>query len=228
MPNSYDIYLGGGRTTNPDTRMFPSAPYDPLAAIKSADHKSPIAYALTRILDPSATAPVTVNGAVGDAALRNWIDFQSLSVPLAAGDILRVVPLPNGQLFDGFYWEVENPVAGVTFSVAFSRIGNGAYVGGSHVIPAGTIGTVLLNAQSAANAASGFRDAGGTAMVADTALALKSIWIGGSTSPTVSVPPGDILAIRLDAIPAGLGASVFGNMRLCISPLVRELKRGQW
>src|SRR6478752_3543450 len=127
MANSYDLYLGGGRTTNPDTRMFPSAPYDPLAEIKSAAHKAPIAYAITRVIDPSATAPVTVNGAVGDAALRNWIDFQSLSVPLAVGDMLRIAPLPNGQLFDGFFWEVENPLAGFTFSIGYARIGNGAY-----------------------------------------------------------------------------------------------------
>lgn len=228
MANSYDIYLGGGRTTNPDTRMFPSAPYDPLSLIKSADHKGPNTYAITRVLDTSPTAPTTVNGSVGDAAVRNWIDFQSLSVPLAAGDILRVVPLPNGQLFDGFYWEVENPLAGFTFSVAFSRIGNGSYVSGSHVIPNGTIGTVLLNAQSGAAQASGFRDAGGTAMVADTAHANTSIWIGGSTSPTVPVPPGEILAVRIDALPAGTGAAAWGNLRLTISPLVRELKRGQW
>ena len=228
MPNSYDIYLGGGRTTNPDTREFPSAAYDPLALIKSAAHKGPNSFAITRVLDPSPTAPTTVNGNIGDAALRNWIDFQSLSVPLAAGDILRVVPLPNGQLFDGFYWEVENPLAGFTFSVAFSRIGNAGYVAGSHVIPAGTIGTVLMASQSGAAQASGFRDAGGVAMVADTAHPNTSIWIGGSTSPTVPVPPGDILAVRIDALPAGTGAAAWGTLRLCISPLVRELKRGQW
>lgn len=236
MANSYDLYLGGGRTFNPDTRMFPSAPYNPTALIKAADHKNPIGYAITRVLDPSPTAPVTVNGSVGDPAFRNFIDYQTFSgIPIVQGDILRIVALPNGCLFDGLYWEVVNPLAGFSFSVGFSRIGNGAYVSGSQVIPNGTIGTILLNAQSGATASSGVLDASGTPFVADTALAPKSIWIGGSTQPATPPaigdvpPPGDCLALRIDALPTTTtGANNWGNLRLIVSPLVRELVRGQW
>ena len=145
MPNSYDIYLGGQRTANPDTRAFPSAPYNPNSVFKAAAHKTPINYAITRVLNPAPNSPIAPNGSPGDPALREWIDFQSTSgVPIVAGDILRTVVLPNGCLFQGFFWEVETPLAGFTFSVAFSRIGNAAYVPPAPVIPAGTIGTVLL------------------------------------------------------------------------------------
>ncbi len=149
MPNSYDIYLGGQRTANPDTRAFPSAPYNPNSVFKAAAHKTPINYAITRVLNPAPNSPIAPNGSPGDPALREWIDFQSISgVPIVAGDILRTVVLPNGCLFQGFFWEVETPLAGFTFSVAFSRIGNAAYVPPAPVIPAGTIGTVLLPTQS--------------------------------------------------------------------------------
>lgn len=236
MANTYDLYLGGGRTTNPDTRMFPSALYDPLALAKPAEHKNHIQYALTRVLNPAPSGPTTVNGTVGDPGLRNWIDFQALTTPVAATDILRVVTLPNGCLFHGFYWEVEVPLAGFTFSVGFSRIGNGSYVGGAHTVPNGTIGTILLATQSGASVASGFVDAAGNAMTADTAHANQTIWIGGSITADANgnavPPPGDALCIRIDALAAvsgsGGGAGNFGNLRLKISPVVSELTRGQW
>lgn len=227
--HTYDIYLGGGRTANPDTRMFPSAPYNPLSLIKAADHKSPIGYAITRVLNPAPSAPITVNGAIGDSALRNFIDFQALTIPVVALDILRLVALPNGCLFDGFYWEVESPLAGFAFSIGYARIGNGAYVGGANNVPDGTIGTILLATQSGAAIASGFVDANGTALTADTAHAMQSTWIGGSIGSTGLPPPGDALCLRIDTLATvATGAANFGNLRLKISPLVRELVRGQW
>lgn len=227
--HTYDLYLGGARTANPDTRMFPSAPYNPMAAIKAADHKNPIGYAITRVLNPGPQAPVTVNGGVADQAVTNWINFQALTVPVVATDILRLVALPNGCLFDGFYWEVETPLAGFTFSIGYSRIGNGSYVTGANNVPSGTIGTILLATQSGAACASGFVDAGGNALTADTAAALESTWIGGSVSSTDAAPPGDALCLRIDALATvAAGAANFGNLRLKISPIVRELVRGQW
>lgn len=235
MANTYDLYLGGGRTTNPDTRMFPSAPYDPLATIKSADHKQPVDYAITRVFNNGPTTPIAVNGMVADAALRNFLDFQALtlSTPVVATDILRAVSLPNGCLFHGFYWEVQVPLAGFTFSVGYSRIGNGSYVGGAHTVPNGTIGTILLATQSGAAVASGFVDAGGTGATADTAAAFKSTWIGGTITADANGnavdPPGDALCIRIDALATvATGASNFGNLRLRISPLITEMVRGIW
>jgi len=235
MANTYDLYLGGGRTTNPDTRMFPSAAYDPLAVIKAADHKQPVDYAITRTFNNGPNSPIAVNGMVADAALRNFLDFQALnlSTPVVATDILRAVALPNGCLFHGFYWAVEQPLAGFTFSVGFSRIGNGSYVSGAHTVPNGTIGTILLATQSGAAVASGFVDAGGNDMSADTAVALESIWIGGSltadSSGNAVDPPGDALCVRIDALATvGTGAQNFGNLRLRISPLITENVRGIW
>lgn len=229
MAKTYDLYLGGARTTNPDTRMFPSAAYNPLATIKAADHKAPIGYAVTRVLNPGPQAPVTVNGGVADQALTNWLNFQALTAPVVATDILRIVPLPNGCLFDGFYWEVENPLAGFTFSIGYSRIGNGSYVGGSNSVPDGTIGTILLATQSGATRASGFVGSDGTSYTADTAATVKSTWIGGTIGSDGSPPPGDALCLRIDALAVvATGAANFGNLRLKISPIVRELVRGQW
>jgi hypothetical protein len=227
--HTYDLYLGGARTTNPDTRMFPSAPFNPLAAIKAADHKNPIGYAITRVINPGPQAPVTTNGGVADQAITNFLNFQALTRPVVATDILRIVPLPNGCLFDGFYWEVETPLAGFTFSVGYARIGNGSYVGGANSIPDGTIGTILLATQSGAAKASGFVDAAGTALTADTSHACASTWIGGSIGSDGTPPPSDALCLRIDALATvGTGAANFGNLRLKISPLVRELVRGQW
>lgn len=235
MANTYDLYLGGGRTANPDTRMFPSAAYDPLAIIKAADHKQPVNYAVTRVLNPSPNAPVAVNGMVGDPALRNFIDFQAFNqnTPIVATDILRVVALPNGCIFHGFYWEVEVPLDGFTFSVGFSRIGNGSYVSGAHTVPNGTIGTILLATQSGASVASGFVDANGTSLSADTSAAIHATWIGGSltadTSGNAVAPPGDALCVRIDALATvATGAANFGNLRLRISPLITECVRGIW
>jgi hypothetical protein len=229
MANTYDLYLGGDRTTNPDTRMFPSALYNPLALAKAADHKGPIGYALTRVLNPGPQAPVTVNGSVADQAITNFLNFQALTAPVVATDILRLVTLPNGCLFDGFFWEVVTPLAGFTFSIGYSRIGNGSYVGGASSVPNGTIGTILLATQSGAACASGFVGADGTAYTADTAATVKSTWIGGTVSSTDAAPPGDALCLRVDALATvATGAANFGNLRLRISPLVRELTRGQW
>lgn len=229
MAHTYDISLGGGRTANPDTRMFPSEAFNPLKLIKAANHKAPIGYALTRVLDPSPAAPATVNGGVSDAALRNYIDFQALSTPIVAGDILRCVILPNGSLFDGFFWEVESPLAGFTFSVGLARIGNVSYVAGASSVPDGTIGTILLATQSGAAKASGFVDANGTAMVADGHYAMQSIFIGGSISAVGAPPPSDALCVRIDALATvGTGAANFGKLRLKISPIVREVVRGEW
>jgi hypothetical protein len=227
--HTYDLYLGGARTANPDTRMFPSAPYNPQARIKAADHKNPIGYAVTRVLNPGPQAPVTVNGAVADQAITNFLNFQALSNPVVANDILRLVPLPNGCIFDGFYWEVETPLAGFTFSIGYSRIGNGSYVSGATTIPDGTIGTILLATQSGAAIASGLVDSNGTAMTADTAAQLYSTWIGGSIGSDGSAPPGDALCLRIDALATvASGAANFGNLRLKVSPIIRELVRGQW
>lgn len=228
MANSYDLYLGGRRTNNPDTSFFPSAPYDPTLLVKAAAHKSQIEYALTRVIDPSATSPITNDGTIGDPALRNFIDFQALTagIPIAQGDILRCVILPNGCLFQGFFWEVQTPLPGFSFSVGFSRIGNGAYVVGSKVIPNGTIGTILLNAQNGAVASRGFVGCDGVAYPVDTATTQKVMQIG---SGTIDMPLSDCLAIRLDTLAnTGVGAVTFGNLRLKISPVVKELVRGQW
>ncbi len=229
MATTYDLYLGGARTVNPDTRMFPSAAYNPLARIKAADHKNPIGYAVTRVLNPGPQAPVTVNGAVADQAVTDFLNFQALTSPVVAGDILRLVPLPNGCLFDGFYWEVETALAGFTFSIGYSRIGNGSYVGGASTVPTGTIGTILLATQSGATISSGFVDAAGTALTADTSHACASTWIGGTISSTGAAPPGDALCLRIDALATvATGAANFGNLRLKVSPIIRELVRGQW
>jgi hypothetical protein len=228
--HTYDLYLGGGRTTNPDTRMFPSAEFNPLDLIKSSAHKTPVGYALTRVLNPGPQAPVTVNGAVADQAITNFLNFQALTAPVVATDILTLVPLPNGSIFDGFYWEVETPLAGFTFSIGFARIGNSSYTTGDNTIPDGTIGTILLATQSGATRASGFVDAGGNAMTADTPQALESVWIGGTIdADTGAPPPSDALCLRIDALATvATGAANFANLRLKVSPLIRELVRGQW
>lgn len=255
MANSYDVYLGGARTTNPDIRSLPSAAFNPLAQIKAAGHKNPIGYALTRVINPAPNASTTINGSTGDPAMRDWLDFQALSgVPVVQGDILRVVVLPGGSIFWGFTWEVENPLAGFAFSVAFSRIGNAAYVAGSQVIPNGTIGTVLLNNHSGATTGYGFVGCDGTKYTADTAVpgqfmmigdGTTNIWDGiptpGAINPPTPMPPSSInyansgtpasecLAIRLDALPnSGTGATNWGNLRLKISPVLFETIRGQW
>ncbi len=249
MANSYDIYLGGGRTANPDTRALPSAPFNPLSQTKAAEHKNPIGYAITRVFSPAPSIPATANSAVGSDSVREWLDFQNLQgTPVVQGDILRLVTLPGGSLFWGFTWEIQNPLPGFQFSVAFSRIGNAAYVPGAKVIPNGTIGTVLLNAQSGAASAYGFVGCDGTAYTADTAITGKFMMIGDGTSaiwdglppstmgfpaaidPTNSgTPASECLALRLDALPTKGGGSVdFGNLRLKISPVVFETIRGQW
>lgn len=232
MATTHDLYLGGGRTANPNTRMFPSARYNPMAVIRAADHKAPVSYALTRVFDPTN---LSVTNAMGDAAVREYIDALAADgTPLAVNDILTLVPLPNGCIFDGFYWEVERPLTGFSFSIGYARIGNGSYTPGAALVPSGTMGTVLLSSQSAASAASGFVDSDGTDMAADTPLALKSLWVGGSVDTAVSpdtlaaAPPGDALVLRIDAIPAGTGAAALGSLRLKVSAMVRELVRGQY
>jgi hypothetical protein len=204
--------------------------------IRPADHKAPIGYALTRVINPAPTAPVTKNGAVGDPALRNWLDFQKLNgSSVTQGDILRVAVLPGGCLFWGFFWEVETPLPGFSFSVAFSRIGNPAYVPGSTSIPDGTIGTVLLNAQSGAVPGFGFVGCDGTVYTGDTTVVSQFMRIGatgiydGIPGTATGTPPSDCLAIRLDSLPNnGGGAADFGNLRMKISPVLFDGISGQW
>ena len=65
----------------------------------------------------------------------------------------------------------------------------------------------------------------GVVYAPDTLAIVHEMKIGSGTADT---PQSECLALRLDALPAGSGAAVFGNLRMRISPVVKELVRGQW
>ncbi|OLL27466.1 hypothetical protein BTH42_31975 [Burkholderia sp. SRS-W-2-2016] len=104
---------------------MPLAPGDALAP---AAHKEHVAFGMTRLLDFAQF------DSRRQAGLQQYLErAATLGMPLQQGDLVGMCIVPAKTLFYGYAWEVEEPEAGVTFTIRRHSNGealatvNGAY-----------------------------------------------------------------------------------------------------
>ncbi|MGH7745707.1 MAG: hypothetical protein ACREQ5_13095 [Candidatus Dormibacteria bacterium] len=114
---TYELYQGGVRQQNANWQMLPAAPYSQSQTFVPVVKQFPIAYFLSRTYNFGFT------GAQSDSALDAFVANQAtISAPLASGDKLGSIVIPTPFLAEGFYWSVNNALAGGQFAVD-TRIG---------------------------------------------------------------------------------------------------------
>ena len=137
-----------------------------------------------------------------DHALAEFVRNQlAAGAPLAAADVLGAIIIPKDTLLYGIHVDVENAVAGVTLGLA-TRAPNALSFGS---VDGGTVG-------------SSFRVAGDYGVIAPVTEGPVDL----SVANFANVPR--ILDVTLTAIPAG----GLGALRVSISPLISQLKEGQY
>lgn len=149
---------------------------------------------------PSQYALTRVLDFGNDHALMEFVRNQiAAGADLASGDVLGALIIPANTLLYGIHVAVETPVAGVTLTLATRAPTSLAF------------GTVDGSA-----AASDFRIAGTVA----AGVTQGAVNLG--VANFANVPR--ILDVTLTAVPAG----GMGNFRIAISPLLSQLKEGQY
>lgn len=135
-----------------------------------------------------------------DHALAEFVRNQSAAgAPLTDADVLGIVVIPANTLFYGVHVDVENPVAGVTLTLR-TRAPNSIALG---TVDAGVAGSDFRIAGTAA--------AGVTEGAVDLGVANFA-----------NVPR--MLEVVLTAVPD----TGMGDLRVSISPLLSQLKEGQY
>lgn len=197
---TYEIYVGGPGRNDYSRSQYPAKAF----SRTSTDFtKLPIA----AHKGPSQYALTRTLDFGNDHALMEFVRKQiAAGAPLAAGDILGAIIIPKDTLLYGVHVEVETAVTGVTLSLA-TRAPNAVAFG---TVAGGTVG-------------SSFRVPGEAgAGITEGAVNLGTPVTGVGGASFANVPR--ILDVTLSAVPAG----GLGNFRVSISPLLSQLKEGQY
>jgi len=109
----HNLFLGGGHTTNPDYAMFPAASITATQAVDAATHKNAQLVAINRIVDLTA-----------DDATRFYFDNNPTADD--ANEIWNVGIIPQGAIVLGYYYEIINPVTGLTLTFRVKNINSAA------------------------------------------------------------------------------------------------------
>lgn len=192
MP-TYEVYVGGPGRRDYGRSQYPAKAFNQSAAefkaLPIAAHKGPSQYALTRTLDFG-----------NDHALMEFARNQiAAGAPLDDGDVLGAIIIPKDTLLYGVHVEVENPVTGVTLTLATRAPNSLAF------------GTVDCSV-----AGSSFR------VVGEAAGGITEGAVNLAVANFANVPR--MLDVTLTAVPAG----GLGALRVSISPLLSQLKEGQY
>lgn len=127
----HELFLGGGRTVNPETAVYPSVM--PSGDAAGAAHKEAAFFALTRDLD-----------FVDSASLRNYIKTATI----ADGDFLSACLMPKNYMFIGVRVDNLNAVAGLNIDVVLQLAGTDITLVNN--LDCSTVSTVFANANGEA------------------------------------------------------------------------------
>lgn len=191
---TYELYLGGAGRTNPGYSMFPaptfSASAEPFTTMRPAAHKGPKLFSLNRVLDFTE-----------DTALVNWVAEHEAGTPVAQGDVLGILVIPQDTLLLGIGYNLERPSSATTTTLTPAFRGDG-----TNTLPAIT---------ASGSAKKGF------AIPTDAAwqTTFSEVSSGGFYVPTPL-----ILQLTLTTLPA----AKFGDMRLTMTALLCDLHSGQY
>lgn len=137
----HELYLGGGRTTNTNSAMFPAPTFTQDGTVRPTSHKGNVMFSLSRTFDFR-----------DDRALVHYVKNNTLT----AGDYLGAVLIPDKTLLVGVYIEVERAVTGVTLLARLrddastliatfdgGTVASGYYGAGGAALASGTPGNMV-------------------------------------------------------------------------------------
>lgn len=183
--STFELYVGGPPSANSSRAMYPAPTFgqttDPFNKIGVAAHKGPCCFADKRRVDFR-----------NDHAIAQFLAAQAI----VATDVLGLVIVPKMCLFLGFYYKVENPVAGLTLTPKLRNQGG-----------------IAFTAIDCSVAAEGMVAPGGGAIVTNGAVSLANALFNAAP---------DMLDMTVTAI----GAAKFGGLILTVTPILIQCNQG--